>query len=193
MAFSGYKNQRRRTGKRGRREEKKLSFLCFFSRKQRRPRRETMSSGGRKQPVLHHVSVFSAAREELTPGTNKTQEQENWEERVNHQERERERERERKKQTKQTKKNARDRTNGGKTERQGGEEQKCINRGAGEKKNARDRISFNHLFTIFSNPSASRNPDRRRTPISSVQTTIIIDYRLHLPIIAQATTQEGRT
>jgi hypothetical protein len=53
MAFSGYKNQRRRIGKKkkdgitekplekhrtGERIEKKLSFLCFFSKKQRRPR-----------------------------------------------------------------------------------------------------------------------------------------------------------
>ena len=29
----------------------------------------------------------------------------------------------------------------------------------------RHRISSNHLFAIFSNSSASRNPDRRRTPI----------------------------
>ena len=73
MAFSGYKNQRRRTGKGGEKwhnrkatretqnrgkNRKKLSFLCFFSKKQRRPRREATSSGGRKQ-LAHQSSITS--------------------------------------------------------------------------------------------------------------------------------------
>jgi len=72
MAFSGYKNQRRRTGKGGENDitekplekqnrgknRKKLSFLCFFSKKQRRPRREATSSGGRKQ-LAHQSSITS--------------------------------------------------------------------------------------------------------------------------------------
>jgi hypothetical protein len=62
---TGKKNQRKKVGitenplekhRTWGRIEKKLSFLCFFSKKQRRPRRETTSSGGRKQ-LAHQSSI----------------------------------------------------------------------------------------------------------------------------------------
>jgi hypothetical protein len=191
MAFSGYKNQRRRTGKvGGRREGKKMVVPLFLLKETEEATERDHEQWRKKAASPPSRFCFFCCQRGVNTGN---QQDAKTGELGGESEPPGERERERKKQTKQTRKNARDRTNGGKTDRQGGEEQKCINRGAGEKKNARDRISFNHLFTIFSNPSASRNPDRRRTPISSVQTTIIIDYRPHLPIIAQATTQEGRT
>jgi hypothetical protein len=45
------------------------------------------------------------------------------------------------------------------------EEEKKNRRGRKKTEETKLGISFNHLFTIFNNSSASRNPDRRRTPV----------------------------
>jgi len=52
-------------------------------------------------------------------------------------------------------------------ERQGDWKQRGRKNRRGRKKTEEIKpgISFNHLFTIFNNSSASRNPDRRRTPV----------------------------
>jgi hypothetical protein len=53
----------------------------------------------------------------------------------------------------------------------------------------REKRDTESVLTISSPSSAPRNPDRRRTPISFVQTSLTIDHHLHLPIISQETVQ----
>jgi len=57
----------------------------------------------------------------------------------------------------------------------------------------REKRDTESVLTISSPSSTPRNPDKRRTPISFVQTSLTIDHHLHLPIISQETVQEVRT